>query len=39
MSLPVESLQAAGAIDDAECIQCGACCDACPKDVLRLHVS
>lgn len=38
MSLPVERLLRTGTIDDAECIQCAACADACPKDVLRLRV-
>ena len=38
MSLPVERLLRAGAIEDAECIQCAACADACPKDVLKLRM-
>ena len=39
MSLPVERLLRAGTIEDAECIQCAACADACPKDVLKLRMS
>lgn len=38
MSLPVEQLAQGGAIVDAECIQCAACADACPKDVLKLRM-
>ncbi len=38
MSLPVERLLRDGAILDAECIQCAACADTCPKDVLKLRV-
>lgn len=36
MSLPVSALLADGPIAHAECIQCGACCDACHKDACRL---
>ena len=35
MSLPVQDLLAGGAVADAECIQCAACADVCPKGVLR----
>ena len=38
MSLPVEQLAKGSAIVDAECIQCAACADACPKGVLKLRV-
>ena len=38
MSLPVERLLHAGTIEDAECIQCAACADACPKGVLNLRI-
>lgn len=38
MSLPVECLLQAGTIGDAECIQCAACADACPKDALKLRM-
>lgn len=37
MSLPVSELLEPGCIDHPECIQCGACCDACGKDVLELR--
>lgn len=39
MSLDVESELRQGRIANAECIQCAACCDTCPKDVLSLRVS
>ncbi|WP_417143421.1 hypothetical protein [Raoultibacter massiliensis] len=38
MSLNVQELLALGDILDAECIQCVACADACPKDVLALRL-
>lgn len=38
MSLPVEQLARGGAIVDAECIQCAACVDVCPKSVLKLRI-
>ena len=38
MSLPVQDLLAGGAVADAECIQCAACADVCPKGVLRLRM-
>lgn len=39
MSLDVESELKKGCIDSAECIQCTACCDACPRDALSLRIS
>ena len=38
MSLPVQDLLAGGTVADAECIQCAACADVCPKGVLRLRM-
>ena len=38
MSLDVPALAQGGCIVDAECIQCAACADACPKDVLHLRI-
>ncbi len=39
MSLPVEALAAEGRLGACpECIQCAACCDACPRDVLKLEL-
>lgn len=39
MSLDVEAQVKSGCIADVECIQCAACCDACPKDVLSLKTA
>lgn len=39
MSLDVESELKRGQIANVECIQCAACCDTCPKDVLSLNLS
>lgn len=39
MSLSVEAQVKTGRISDAECIQCAACCDTCPKGVLSLKLS
>ncbi|MGI6217616.1 MAG: 4Fe-4S dicluster domain-containing protein, partial [Coriobacteriales bacterium] len=36
MSLPVEKLASGGVVLHSECIQCGACCDACKQDALHL---
>ena len=36
MSLPVSDLLESGAIAHTSCIQCGACCDTCRKDALKL---
>ncbi len=39
MSLDVESEAKTGHVGSAECIQCAACCDVCPKNVLSLEIS
>jgi polyferredoxin len=39
MSLNVSELLEDGAIESTSCIQCGACCDTCRKDALKLTFS
>jgi ferredoxin-type protein NapH len=35
MSLPVETMVEKGKMENAECILCGSCVDACEFDVLK----
>jgi len=39
MSLDVNSLVQAGAMEHSECVLCGACVDVCPKDVIHYTFS
>ncbi len=39
MSLGVQELVRSGSMETCECILCGSCVDACPKDVIRYSFS
>lgn len=39
MSIDVEALVRAGAMEHTECILCGSCVDACPNSTIRFSFS